>query len=174
MNDIFSLAEYIQNFIIMKELKHYRPYHRPITGKIIEKQEHKRKLICRDWFFFAVWSIRIKKALAEARKARIAHDLRMDEFIALFYRISKKCEIEKIRGDSSEATKKDNKELREILTEMKKKYDEEIHSEGEENKEALEVLKKCQVTIRAQEISIKIEAEENGKPIIETIIMVFL
>jgi hypothetical protein len=53
---------------ILKDLKQYRPNRRPMTS-VPEKyaQRHlikrKRKLLVRDWFFFVVWYIRLKKIL---------------------------------------------------------------------------------------------------------------
>lgn len=53
---------------IIKDLKQYRPNRRPMTNvpdRIAQKYavKRKRRLIVRDWFFFIVWYIRLKKIL---------------------------------------------------------------------------------------------------------------
>lgn len=53
---------------MLKDLKQYRPSRKPMTnvpGKIAQKYalKRKRKLLVRDWFFFVVWYIRLKKIL---------------------------------------------------------------------------------------------------------------
>ena len=49
-------------------MKQYRPHRKPITDvpKKLENRaslKRKRKLVVRDWFFFVVWFIRLKKIL---------------------------------------------------------------------------------------------------------------
>lgn len=70
LENIKMLREYASNFLIVHDLKNYRPKQRPIaTLEAIakseallgrEKSRRKRLLIVRDWFFFAVWANRIK------------------------------------------------------------------------------------------------------------------
>lgn len=55
-------------------MKQYRPRKKPITANDMVGQhpgladnfvfKHKRKLLVRDWFFFVVWSMRLKKILS--------------------------------------------------------------------------------------------------------------
>jgi len=66
-----------QTYYLMRDLKQYRPHRKPITADDItipglEKNKvfiHKRKLIVRDWFFYVVWSIRLKNILKSVYKS---------------------------------------------------------------------------------------------------------
>jgi hypothetical protein len=57
----------------MRDLKQYRPRRKPIldsdlTHADLKRNEvlnHKRTLLVRDWFFYVVWSLRLKKILRE-------------------------------------------------------------------------------------------------------------
>ena len=68
LEDINMITEFWKNFFINKDLKQYRPHRRPIT----RAPEHlandpafirKRKLIVRDWFFYVVWYVRLRKIM---------------------------------------------------------------------------------------------------------------
>lgn len=53
---------------LLKDLKQYRPNRKPITNVPEKHQQRyalkrKRRLIVRDWFFFVVWYIRLRKIL---------------------------------------------------------------------------------------------------------------
>ena len=61
-----SLTAFCQNFIILRDLKQYRPHRRPITEVPLELKDNplvkrKRRLIVRDWFFYVVWFVRLRK-----------------------------------------------------------------------------------------------------------------
>ena len=62
-----QLKEFTENFKLSFELKGYRPTRKVLTRpkKSTDTPEYllKRKLLVRDWFFFIVWYIRLKKAL---------------------------------------------------------------------------------------------------------------
>jgi len=78
LQNIRMLREYTSNFMIIHDLKNYRPKQRPIaTAEAIAKSEaligreetkRKRLLIVRDWFFFAVWANRIKALIIKYAK----------------------------------------------------------------------------------------------------------
>jgi hypothetical protein len=58
----------VQNTYLLRDLKQYRPHRKPITDvpdHLCTKPSilRKRKLIVRDWFFFVVWYIRLKKII---------------------------------------------------------------------------------------------------------------
>ena len=58
----------MQNVFLIKDLKQYRPHRRPITDVPQHLQnknvlKRKRRLIVRDWFFFVVWYVRLKKII---------------------------------------------------------------------------------------------------------------
>ena len=68
LNDMKHLSDRCQTHYLLRDLKQYRPHRKPITDvpKHLEKRftlSKKRKLIVRDWFFFVVWYIRLKKIL---------------------------------------------------------------------------------------------------------------
>lgn len=58
----------MQSQYLIKDLKQYRPHRRPITevpkhlasNQILRK---KRRLIVRDWFFFVVWFVRLRRII---------------------------------------------------------------------------------------------------------------
>ena len=71
VDDLNNFIEYSKAFYLLKDLKQYRPHRKPIPASEINEPAllknkvlcHKRKLLVRDWFFFVVWSIRLKKIL---------------------------------------------------------------------------------------------------------------
>lgn len=68
LQDLHSLIEYMQTYYISADLKQYRPQRKPLTGIPEEYKDnmlikHKRRMIVRDWFFFIVWYVRLKKLL---------------------------------------------------------------------------------------------------------------
>ena len=70
-DDLNNFIDQSKAYYLLKDLKQYRPHRKPIpTSDIPEiallKNKvlcHKRRLLVRDWFFFVVWSIRLKKIL---------------------------------------------------------------------------------------------------------------
>eukprot|EP00826_Nyctotherus_ovalis_P060007 TRINITY_DN8391_c0_g1_i3.p1 TRINITY_DN8391_c0_g1~~TRINITY_DN8391_c0_g1_i3.p1 ORF type:complete len:346 (-),score=42.38 TRINITY_DN8391_c0_g1_i3:227-1264(-) len=67
IEDMNAFKEHAANMIIMRELKSYRPLQRPIIEEPrptdSAKLRRKRLLIVRDWFFYVVWTARIKQAI---------------------------------------------------------------------------------------------------------------
>lgn len=68
MNDMAHFNSQQATMSIIKDLKQYRPNRRPMSNvpeRIAQKYnvKRKRRLIVRDWFFFIVWYIRLKKIL---------------------------------------------------------------------------------------------------------------
>ena len=68
LNDLQHFLDRISNQVLLRDLKQYRPHRKPITD-VPQKLEgratlkRKRKLVVRDWFFFVVWYIRLRKIL---------------------------------------------------------------------------------------------------------------
>jgi hypothetical protein len=70
-DDINNFLEYSKNFYIMRDLKRYRPARKPVLDSYVfhpdlfsnEVLLNKRKLLVRDWFFFVVWSMRLKNMM---------------------------------------------------------------------------------------------------------------
>lgn len=66
LEQLESLTHFCNNSIILKDLKQYRPHRRPITEVPQEIADHpnlkrKRRLIVRDWFFYVVWFVRLRR-----------------------------------------------------------------------------------------------------------------
>ena len=69
LNDLQHFLERMRSTWLLRDLKQYRPHRRPMTdipSKIANKPvlKRKRKLIVRDWFFFVVWYIRLRKIIS--------------------------------------------------------------------------------------------------------------
>jgi len=68
VDDLSRFYEFVQNYSISLDLKQYRPQRKPVVVSEDEQEESpalrkKRKLIVRDWFFFVVWYVRLRKLL---------------------------------------------------------------------------------------------------------------
>jgi hypothetical protein len=72
LNDLSQFLDSLSNYYISIELKSYRPARKPITTPLSDipnpQEIRKRKLIVRDWFFFVVWSNRVKSLFKTAAK----------------------------------------------------------------------------------------------------------
>ena len=70
LNDLHHFLDRMQTLFLVRDLKQYRPHRKPIT-EVPEKMAkipsvmRKRKLIVRDWFFFVVWQLRLKKIVQQ-------------------------------------------------------------------------------------------------------------
>jgi hypothetical protein len=74
VNDFSRLLEIFQNYSISNDLKQYRPQRRPtlifptqtpstFPRLISDQLARKKKLLVRDWFFYVVWYVRLKRLL---------------------------------------------------------------------------------------------------------------
>jgi long-subunit acyl-CoA synthetase (AMP-forming) len=73
LNGIQAFNYYLDNYYIALDLKQYRPQRRPIVPSMLEgvskkiikseKFMRKRKNIVRDWMYYIVWYVRLKKIL---------------------------------------------------------------------------------------------------------------
>lgn len=68
LNDMLHFKEQLAIQQMLKDLKQYRPNRRPMTNVPSQlaqrfQLKRKRKLLVRDWFFFVVWYIRLRKIL---------------------------------------------------------------------------------------------------------------
>jgi len=172
VNDVASFIEYSQNIKILEDLQPYRPLRRPITKNILnesEKHRKKRKLIVRDWFFYVVWSIRLKKLIKSAPKIKEEHDKKLEEYKKLYEK------MEKNRGDSR------IKDLDEYMKRMKQKIELEIAKKEQEKEKSEKNITGIKLTLRCQEISIKCFSNNSDRislggvkqPIMELQIIVF-
>ena len=67
------MNEYIENYYIAQDLKQYRPQRKPITvlqlksvsKKVLKSESFKRKRrnVVRDWLYYIVWYVRLKRIL---------------------------------------------------------------------------------------------------------------
>ena len=66
VEDMYNFKEYASNLLTIREVRNYRPLQRPITIEPkptdSSKLKRKRLLIVRDWFFYVIWSTRLKEA----------------------------------------------------------------------------------------------------------------
>lgn len=63
-----QIYDFCENFVVLRDLKQYRPHRRPIVASSIPESKRnnatlkrKRRLIVRDWFFYVVWYVRLRK-----------------------------------------------------------------------------------------------------------------
>ena len=68
LSDMKHLSDRFFAHYLLRDLKQYRPHRKPLTEvpKHLEKRltlRKKRRLIVRDWFFFVVWYVRLRKIL---------------------------------------------------------------------------------------------------------------
>ena len=76
LDDLQTFAEYLENFMIMPDLKAYRPRRRPLTADSARAPEGVRRVrrqIVREWFHFVVWSVRLKKFLKGELSEELLH-----------------------------------------------------------------------------------------------------
>ncbi len=89
--DLGSFLDYVGNYFVIKDLRNYRPLRRPITAsKEAEsaKYRRKKKLIVRDWFFYAIWATRLKKVLRDAPKLRESREKQLAQLLKLSDRMA--------------------------------------------------------------------------------------
>jgi hypothetical protein len=73
LQSLHFINGYIENYYISQDLKQYRPQRRPVTPdqlqglskKVIKSEsfKRKRKNIVRDWLYYIVWYVRLKRIL---------------------------------------------------------------------------------------------------------------
>ena len=94
LRTFFTFKMYIENVNIIQKLKQYRPQRKPMTNRALGRLYHgkdvqelpesvrrKRKLLVRDWFYYAIWYVRLRNvewkrpnAWDRLCKAQLAHD----------------------------------------------------------------------------------------------------
>ena len=73
--------DYIDNYYIAQDLKQYRPQRKPITAsqvqgfskKVLKAESFKRKRrnVVRDWLYFIVWYVRLKRILDQHKSSSL-------------------------------------------------------------------------------------------------------
>ena len=146
LNDVAGFLEYAENIKISEELMTYRPLQRPITNikpNESAKRKRKRKLIVRDWFYFVVWAIRLKKLLKSAPSVKESREKKLEEYRKLYDKQSK-------GKDNHEM-----KNLEEYMKKMKKKIEAEIAKNEEEKANSEKKITGMKVTLRCQEFALR-------------------
>ena len=188
LENIAMLREYASNFLIVQNLKTYRPKYRPITSpEQIKKSEQligivasrrKRLLIVRDWFFFVVWANRIKtlvrKFTAELYKNTIKP--KSKEFQSLYSRLIKKATIsDHMKGSM-------NFSIDEYMAELGSKIEKEETWFKSLKMSMMKLWSNTKVGLRIQELSINFSLSNDGdiivngskKPMFELLLTVLL
>ena len=173
--------EYIDNAKISIELECYKPLRRPITDKSdtdSATKKYQRKLLVRDWFFFAIWASRLKKVFKKAPEIISTRDSQLEELKRTHAGLEKwnrdrsaliagKRPLqggERLPTEHSGEGSEDNevtKQKEAYLVRMKQKIEEEIAKNLEEKKKQLSVFVGIAVTGRCQHMSINIFNECN-------------
>lgn len=157
--DLIGFIEYAGNVKIFEALQAYKPSRRPITKRRTHESERlkrTRKLIVRDWFFYGLWAIRLKKAMKNKGKAKKAREKAFDVFSTIYEQV-------RANGDKE---KEDKRGLGEKMKDMKSKAELEA-AKGEAKLE--EMQKKfmgIKMTARYQEITLRISANSSKEPIV--------
>jgi hypothetical protein len=73
--------DYIDNYYIAQDLKQYRPQRKPITASMVqgfskkvlkaESFKRKRRNVVRDWLYFIVWYVRLKRILDQHKSTSL-------------------------------------------------------------------------------------------------------
>lgn len=81
LTSLQSLNEYVDNYYIAQDLKQYRPQRKPITAsqvqgfskKVLKSEsfQRKRRNIVRDWLYFIVWYVRLKRILDQHKSSAL-------------------------------------------------------------------------------------------------------
>jgi hypothetical protein len=81
LSSLQSLNEYVDNYYIAQDLKQYRPQRKPITAsqvqgfskKVLKSESfaRKRRNVVRDWLYFIVWYVRLKRILDQHKSSAL-------------------------------------------------------------------------------------------------------
>ena len=158
LNDLITFIEYVNNVKVFEMLQAYRPSRRPITThRANESSELKRtrKLIVRDWFFYGLWAIRLKKALKNKKKGKRGHERAFEAFTKLY---------ENVKSESKE--KNTRQDLSQTMKTMKVKINSEMTKDDDELHKLQKKLMGIKFTARYQELSLRIFSNNCKEPII--------
>lgn len=87
-----QVQEFCSNYQLSFELKGYRPARKVIAKKYNQPSEIlilKKKLLVRDWFFYIVWYVRLRKAINELKQKGLYKDLDRTELHEFFGELHK-------------------------------------------------------------------------------------
>ncbi|CDW82744.1 UNKNOWN [Stylonychia lemnae] len=132
IDDLARFYEFIQNFSISLDLKQYRPQRKPICLSDLNGQDiqddhikRKRKLIVRDWFFFAVWYIRLRNLLVNFYSEQLI-EKELEQNQEQYENLIKAAQSGKsnMKQFMDDASKKNNTQQSKDKTENLRNYDE--------------------------------------------------
>ncbi len=163
VNDVATFLDFAQNIKIAAELKSYRPLRRPVVGVRSgesEARKRKRRLIVRDWFFYAVWASRIRKLIKSAPRLKAERDKRVEEFKQLSNRIVRSGSQQLPSGAVAGEGENKLHELSQYMQRMRQKIDEETAKREAEREKKEQMIQGVLVTFRCQEIGLTCFASE--------------
>jgi len=112
LNDFHHFISRIQSQFLLRDLKQYRPHRRPITEvpeRLASKPSlrRKRKLIVRDWFFFVVWFVRLRKIIhsiytKDSKSASLLFDRQYSNLLSMV--LNKETTLEEVLQTIQSAT----------------------------------------------------------------------
>jgi len=163
IEDMNTFREHAATIMIMRELKNYRPLQRPIVSepKATDSNKFKRKrlLIVRDWFFYAVWTTRVKQAIGSLYDNEAKPRAARNEIERLYEQLLER------RKHIKKWDKTDPDVIEDALKLLRSKMSNDNEKEEEKSVD-------IQITIRCQNLSLGMFSEESmakstRKPLIE-------
>lgn len=158
LSDLISSMEYVDNVKIAEDLQQFRPTRRPITTRRkneSERYKKKRFMIVRDWFFYGLWAIRLKKAMKKSKKPKKKDNNKLNELEKLY---------DKINDEVKDTNKRKN--LSDFMKNMKSRIDAEVAKKEEKLIELQKKIMGVKVTARYQEFTLKVYSNNSKDPII--------
>jgi hypothetical protein len=163
----------------MSELALYRPLQRPVIAPVHADDSSERKrirrIIVRDWFFFAIWASRLKKLFKELPKMAKEREKRLEEYKRSSQFLSqltqrRKCNRERLETENS-ADNDEGTTSNLYIARIKQRVAEELAMNEELKRKKEMVYWGINVTVRCQEINFKVLADTH---FIELLISVIL
>ena len=163
INDILSLTELLQTIMIAKDLKGYRPYRKPEIRecRINQKTNKKKRMLTRDWLFYVIWSLRIKRLYKNIGNLKGEKYYELKRRLKLRKKLNIKA-IEKEKDSKKIIPKiKNNREsqyagadpLEEYIRNYRKKRKMDEERDRIESEKKLSLIWGLEVTFKCQEIS---------------------
>jgi len=173
IHDVTSLTELLQTIMISKDLKGYRPYRKPEIRECRNNQKinRKKRLLTRDWLFFVIWSLRIKRLYKNIGnlKSEKYYELKRRLKLRKKYNIKSNVEADK-NVKNGFATKKSFNEsqhngldpLEDYIKYYRKKRKMDEERDRLESEKKLSLIWGLEVTYKCQELSMNLFGTKNG------------
>ena len=93
VGNILELFDFIKYYQISKDIKGYRPYRKPEIRACTNKDQFlkRKRLLVRDWFFLAIWSLRVRRIYSNIDKFKKAKYKQLKRKYLLKKYSQKKC-----------------------------------------------------------------------------------